>query len=190
MAMERSPEQVLDELLVLRAQDGDEAAFAALVDRWQRRLWRHALQLTERGDVAADVLQEAWLAIARGICRLEDPACFPRWAMQIVSRKSADWVRGRKRERTMLENLTNERRELREQPLPSPDEQATAMRAALNSLPSDRRALLSMIYLDELSIAEVAEVLDVPPGTVKSRLFHARSELKQLLEGINHERTG
>ncbi len=180
--MDRSPDTVLDELLVLRAQDGDEQAFSVLVGRWQRRLLRHAIHLTDRTDGAADVVQESWLAIARGIGRLDDPACFPRWALQIVTRKAADWIRQRRRERTLLGRAAVNHRESPEPCERVPDERVDLLRDAVRRLPSDRRALLSMIYLDNLSVAAVAEVLGIPAGTVKSRLHHARQELKQLLD--------
>ena len=54
---------VTDELLVLESQEGDPAAFEALVERWQERLWRHAWRLVGREDMAWDVLQEAWIGI-------------------------------------------------------------------------------------------------------------------------------
>ena len=76
--MQGSPDTVLDEMLVLQAKGGDAEALSTLIERWQPRLYRHAVQLTSRHDVAADVTQESWLAVARGIRRLDDPACFPR----------------------------------------------------------------------------------------------------------------
>lgn len=180
--MNRSPEEVLDELLVLRAQGGDEEAFSALVARWHRSLVRHALHLTERSDAAADVSQETWLAIARGIAGLEDPACFARWALQIVSRKSADWVRSRQRERRLIERLADNHIKAFPPTKRSTDERNGQVLDAVGQLPSERRALLSMIFHDNLSISDAAEVLDIPVGTVKSRLHHTYRELKALLE--------
>ena len=91
--MEKSPDAIYDELLVLRCQDGEEAALGDLVNRWQSRLLRFALQITDRRDAAADVVQESWLAIVRGIHKLDDPASFPKWAYRIVRNKSVDWTR-------------------------------------------------------------------------------------------------
>lgn len=181
--MERQPDTVLDEWLVLRAQAGEVGALSELVQRWQPRLLRHAFHLTGHTDVASDMVQETWLAVAKGIGRLRDPACFPRWVLQIASRKCADWVKQRQRQRSLAEQLAV-------QPDASPatrvpndaHDERQQVRTALGRLPNDRRALLSMCYLDGLSIAEIAEVLEIPPGTVKSRLHHARQELKALLE--------
>jgi len=82
-------DRVLDELLVLRCQDGEANAFEELVGHWQRKLLRHALHLTGDADGANDVVQEAWFAIVRGIGRIDDPARFPAWAYRIVTHKAA-----------------------------------------------------------------------------------------------------
>lgn len=178
--MDRPPETVLDELLVLRAQGGDAQALTDLVRRWQRPLHRHALHLTGHEDVAADVVQETWLAVARGIRRLQDPACFPRWVFQIASRKCADWVRGQQRQRDLAKQRTDSA--IAERSDEDRSDDVARLREGLKRLPGDRRALLAMCYLDGMSIAAIAQALGVPSGTVKSRLHHARQELKQLLE--------
>lgn len=90
----RSPsEQIRSDVLVLRCQEGDAAAFESLVLVWQERLWRHARRLTGDEDAADDIPQESWLAIGRGMSRLQDPAAFSAWAYRIVSNKCNDWIR-------------------------------------------------------------------------------------------------
>jgi len=79
----KSSERIIDEMLVLRCQDGDRRAFDELVGRWQERLWRHARVLTGDDDADWDALQETWLAVVNGLKRLNDPAAFPRWAYKI-----------------------------------------------------------------------------------------------------------
>ena len=106
--MERTPEIVLDELLVLEAQGGDARALAQLVERWQPRVLRHALALTERQELAADVAQETWIAVAKGIRKLDDPACFPRWVLRVVTNKCADAIRELARRRKLLEHVAEE----------------------------------------------------------------------------------
>lgn len=178
--MNRSPEQILDELLVLQAQDGDRDALTQLVSRWHGRLLRHASRLTGRSDAAADIVQDSWLAIVKGLRRLDDPACFPRWAFQIVTRRSADWTRGKIRHRKLVAEAAGT------QPLNQEttdgNENLDPLRTAIRQLPAERRTLLSMHYLDGLSIAEIAEILSIAPGTVKSRLYHTRNELRSLLD--------
>ncbi len=183
--MPRTLDTIYDEWLVLRCQDGNTAALEELVRRWQPRLYRHAQRLTGDREGAADAIQDAWLAIVRGVHRLRDPAHFRPWAYRIVGNKCADWIR-RRHHRHHLANG-----QLLEAP---PDDREhghddiARLRAALRRLPSDRRALLAMHYLDRVSVAEIAAALQIPAGTVKSRLHHARNELRNVLERTTDER--
>jgi RNA polymerase sigma-70 factor (ECF subfamily) len=181
--MQRSSETVLDELLVLDAQTGNDAALTVLVQRWHSRLYRHAFHLIGRHDAAADIVQESWLAVARTVRRLEDPACFPRWVFQIVSRKSADWIRQQTRQRKLVKEVGTQQLAL---PVSTHHEASETdvdqLPQALHKLPDDRRELLSMYYQADLSVADISHILTIPVGTVKSRLHHARQELKLLLE--------
>jgi RNA polymerase sigma-70 factor, ECF subfamily len=177
-AMERTPEQIRDEWLVLRAQGGDREAFAELVGRWQPRLLRHAARLTGRADAGADVAQESWLAIVQGLRGLHDPACFPRWAYQILTNRAADWARRRSRQRQLTEPIADPMSDEND----STSGELAGLRAAIRLLPAERRTLLAMHYVDGLSVGEIAEALSIPAGTVKSRLHHTRNELRELLE--------
>ena len=172
-------DRVLDELLVLRCQDGEANAFEELVGRWQRKLLRHALQLTGDADGANDVVQDAWFAIVRGIGRVDDPARFPGWAYRIVTHKAADWIRKRQRRRTVEDGLEPPRPTVASE---GADDDVDALRAALRNLPRDARVVLSLHYLDGLGVRDLARALGIPAGTVKSRLFNARNKLKQVLE--------
>lgn len=178
--MNRTPERIRDEWLVFRAQDGDRDAITELIARWQPRLLAHALRLTGRHDAAADVVQESWIAMVKGLRRLEDPACFPRWAYQVVTRRSTDWVRQKVRQRKLNEHVAAEAPTHQE--VNHAHDDIEELRVAIRKLPKEQRTLLAMHYLDGLSIAEIAEALSIPPGTVKSRLHAIRGELKGLLE--------
>jgi RNA polymerase sigma factor (sigma-70 family) len=184
--MERSPEVVLDELLVLEAQGGDERAFARLVERWQPRVLRHALALTERHELAADAAQEAWIAAAKGLRRLDDPACFPRWLLRIVAHKCADAVRELVRRRKLVEHAAAEARQpsqwASDAALAEATDDVAALRRGLGNLSGEQRSILSLFYWDGMTIAEIAHIFSIPPGTVKSRLHAARQELRQILE--------
>jgi DNA-directed RNA polymerase specialized sigma24 family protein len=105
---QRTTDEIYDQWLVLRAQDGDAPALGELVDRWHARLLRHARRLTDSHDGTGDVTQLAWVAIISDLHRLSDPACFRRWAYRIVGNKAADWVRGRRRDRVRTTSLSGE----------------------------------------------------------------------------------
>ena len=103
--MTRTHEDIQDELLVLQCQEGDGDALKALIARWQPRLARLAWRLTGESEAARDVVQDAWLAIVRGLKRLDDPARFRWWAYRIVTNKCADWIRRRSVRRIAAQEL-------------------------------------------------------------------------------------
>jgi RNA polymerase sigma-70 factor (ECF subfamily) len=181
-AMKRTREDIADELLVMRCQDGDAVAFEELVARWQEPLRRHAAMLTGRREGGREVAQEAWLGIIRGMDRLRDPARFKPWAYRIVRNKAANWVRRRGRSREREERLAAD-------PPADPPREAGGeeVRLALRKLPADLRTVLALHYLDELPLREIAARLDVPVGTVKSRLHYARERLRDTIERTSHE---
>jgi len=170
-----------DELLVLRCQEGDAEAFALLVGRWQRRLWRHAWRLTGDESAAWDAVQETWMGISQGMARLADAAAFPAWAYQIASNKCRDSLRRDRRRRQAAETYfawtQGEQRETA-----MAEEQYSNLKNALEQLSGPDRAVLSLRYEENFDTAEIAGILAVPEGTVKSRLFYARRRLRKYLE--------
>lgn len=186
--MSRTPDDIEDELLVLRCQAGDEEALRLLIGRWQARLSRLAWRLTGDREAARDVVQEAWLAIVRGLRRLDDPARFRSWACRIVNNKCADWTR----RRVVRRRVTGELREQAKPPVApavsahenDSSNDVARLRCALRELPDQQRAILALHYIDGFGLREIAVALDIPVGTVKSRLFHARAALRDALERI------
>lgn len=181
--MKRDSKQVLTELLVLKAQGGDEAAFRDLYELWARDLRRLAWVQLKDVLAAEEVAQDAWVAIAKGIGRLDDSACFQRWAFRILDRRCADWIRKAQRDRARTGIL--------EQSVLCPEsdggvresEPAVNLREQIALLDVDSRKLLHLFYEADLSVSEIGEVLEIPSGTVKSRLFALREKLKRQLEG-------
>ena len=178
--MGKARERLIDELLVMRCQDGDRESFDLLVRRWQRRLWRYARRLTGSDDAAWDATQETWIAILRQIRKLSDPAWFAAWAYRIVRNKSADHCRRASRQRNLADVLAERQRANDD---PTQEGTGDAVAKALRRLPPDRQELLTLRYGQDLNLIEIAIVLGIPGGTVKSRLHHAREQLRRILEG-------
>ena len=178
----RRAQHAEDELLVLDAQRGDRAALSALVDRWHRPMTRLARHLSGNDDAAKDVVQDAWIDVVRGLRRLDDPARFPGWAMQIVRRRCADRVRRSTRQRAGARSLAEHERRRVAAAEDRAADTASGIREALRSLSPEDRIALTLRYLDGLTVYQVAEALDVPVGTSKSRLFAARGRLRAALE--------
>lgn len=185
MVMPRSAHSIQDELLVLAAQAGDGPAFEALLRRWLPALRRHAERLTGDRAAAEDVTQEACVAIARGLARVDDPALAGAWMLRIVTHKAADWLRRGQRDRRLRRSVAQ--REPRggaardQEPLEREDRMAR-VRAACRDLPLEMRSLVSMYYGEGMTVAAVAAALAVPAGTIKSRLHDAREQVRAFLE--------
>ncbi len=179
--MNRS-EQIRDEILVLRAQAGEEG-FEALVKRWQPALWRHAFRMTQDRESAWDVVQEAWCAIVRHLHRLEDPAAFPKWAFEVVTNKCRDSMR-----RAQRQNRTLSAYEEHVVPAPAPPEAADDhLEVALARLDPELRLLVALYYEESFTVREIGEIVASPEGSVKSRLYRARQELRRHMEELRHE---
>jgi RNA polymerase sigma-70 factor (ECF subfamily) len=163
-----------DQLLVMDAQDGSRQAMEELVGRWQKRLWQHAFRLTQDNAASWDVTQSAWYDIIRQLRNLHDPASFRAWAYQITTCRAIDWIKKKRHVQSIpVEKLES---------LAAKSKPHTGIDELLGQLDVDKRVLLSLYYFEELSISEISEALNVRAGTVKSRLYTARNELKILWE--------
>ena len=173
--------RILDEFLVAAARTGDRRAFGQLAGRWNGKLIAHAWRLTGDPEMAREAAQEAWLEIVRGLDRLADERAFPAWAYRIVTRRCAKLIGKAMRQRELAGQAALEWEADPSEPGAALD--AGRLRAAMALLPPDQRSAIALFYLDEMSVAEVAVALDAPPGTVKTRLLHARRKLRAALEG-------
>ena len=173
--------RLLGEYLVASARAGDEAALALLVRRWHPKLVAHAWRLTGDPETARDAAQSGWIEIVRNLQRLKDVRAFPAWAYRIVSRCCARQIGGMARRRVLAEALAREPDS--SSSVPADPLEPDRLRAAIRSLPPDQRSAIALFHFEEMSVAEVAVALDVPAGTVKTRLMHARRKLRAALEG-------
>jgi len=187
--MRRTHEDIQDELLVLQCQEGDGNALRELITRWQPRLKRLAWRLTGRREAAADVTQEAWMAIVRGLKSLDNPARFRIWAYRIVRNKCADWISRRAVRRKAVNDLQESAGSNSAGVVTSGEvnaaesaDELAQLRRAISALPDEQRAVLALYYLDEMGVTDIATVLSIAPGTVKSRLHQARARLRHALE--------
>ena len=170
--MDKSVEQLVDEILVMDCQGGSVKALEILVSRWQKRLWRYAYNLTGDTDAAWDITQDSWLGIIKGLRKLHDPANFKAWAYRITTNKSIDWIRKSKAEKQIsIEELQDHQLEAKHD---------TGVKELLEKLNIRKQVVLSLYYFEQLSVPEISVALKIPKGTVKSRLHSARKELKEL----------
>ncbi len=175
-----SADSVQDDLLVLQCQQGDVAGFDRLVRRWQQPLLNYAYRLTGDRAAAQDAVQETWMVVIRGLVTLRDVTRFRPWLFRVASHKCQDHWR-RCQSRAQFSETLQLRSEALVAPGP-PNAVRVDVDAAFGRLPPESRMVLALMYLEDFSVGEIAEVLSLPEGTVKSRLFHARAQLRQLME--------
>ena len=158
----------------MAAQDGNPAALDKLVGLWQRKLWNYVFRFT--GDVHAswDITQQCWLEMLRGLRKLRDPKNFKAWAYRIATNRTMDWLKDRDRNKhANIESIEVQRRR---------QDDDSQVKELVQRLKNDSRVILNLHYFEQLSVFEISIALNIPQGTVKSRLFKAREELKQLWE--------
>lgn len=178
----RSRDQIVEEYLVACARLGDRKAIAELAAVRGPCLLRHAMRLLGNRDDAHDAVQEAWIEIIKGLRSLRDDRAFAAWAYRIVTRRAARIVAANVRRRHHVDDAASpEDVAIAETGSMAAD--AHAVRQAIKALPPAQAAAISLFYLEDMSVAEVAIALDVPPGTIKTRLMHARSKLNKALKG-------
>jgi len=168
--------------VIARAQCGDIAAMDTLLVSVQLPLFRHIAMVMDGDQQAAeDALQEALLAICRHVGGLRDPRWFRAWAYRIATRIA---VRHAKRSRRQPDAVPPEA--LAEVAADPPDEVPeeavlAALHSALSAVPRASQLVLRMHYFDEMTHLEIAEALELPLGTVKSRLHYGLASLRKVI---------
>jgi len=164
-----------DALLVVKAQLGDRRALADLVGHWHEPLWRYVRRMLGDSGVADDVSQEAWAGVLKALPGLRQPERFAPWLFTIARRSVMDRLKDSYRPQDLAETDR------------TVDDPAAAVLdrtqvvEGLAGLPVPEREALILFYLHDLAVQDCAQVLEVPVGTVKSRLSRARRLLRDHL---------
>lgn len=168
-----------DALIAVRCQLGDVDAFDELVSRFHPPLLTYARRLTGSEDAAADAVQEIWLRVIRAMPRLREPRRLRSWIFGVAHRALMDRFR---HQYANPEVTGTDLSDAAAQPEDvTTEERSEAVDAALATLPLAEREVVTLFYLQELTLADIAAALDLPVGTVKSRLFRARRSLRAAL---------
>lgn len=180
-------QHLTDRELIAQYRAGDQCALASLVRRYHKSFCEKAYWVTKDKNVAKDVAQDSWMTIIKKLHTLENLDRFKSWALRIVYTKAVDGIKHIKREdelkrtvarTTSVSSPTAEQKELK----------LNALLAAIKKLPTGRQNIIRLFYAEEYSITQISSLLGIPRGTVKSRLFTAREQLKLLLKNINDEK--
>ena len=181
-----------DRDLIARAGDGDIRAFEELVQRHQRRANTVAYGIVRSAEDAREVTQDAFLRVHRHLKDFEGGASFSTWLYRIVYNLSIDLLRRRSpgraielEDHTDLDGAPDEWRPSRGETNPFAALDRTrlveAMQRCLDELPPHHRTAILLREVEGMSYEEIAEAMEVPKGTVMSRLFHARRKMQRML---------
>lgn len=183
-----SPKKIVDSLLVLQYQSGNKKALALLVKRWHAKFCKQAYWYTKDIEVSKDIAQDSWSKICAKIYQLKDPNNFGSWALTIVTRQAINWLRHQKKERNTLESYGNQHQETGSNTLSTDTEKAILeLKKSIRALPQKQQIVLHLFYIEEYTIKQIGDILEISHGTVKSRLFTAREKLKAIIKNRNYE---
>ena len=186
-----------DDELVLRLQRGDEWAFQLLVRRFRKKIFSIAFGITLDAEESQDIVQEVLLQVYRSIGAFRADASLATWLHRITVNRCLNWKRRWARRFRMLHvstsNAPDEPAVEPESDLPSPEtrlanaQTRSQIDKALKLLPEQARAVFVLRELEGLSYEEIADATGTKLGTVRSRLFHARKRLREILQPVMEE---
>ena len=180
-SMMDTKEHILDELLILQMQHGDNKALSLFVKRWHAKLVGFSYQTIKDYTEAQDIVQDCWQAIIKSIKRLNEPAHYKAWMYRIVRNKSVDRIRQFQRKRKVYDGLAENHENGQEENPDWLEDDLRLMRKMIAALPNDLREILQLFYLQKQSVHTISKIVGIPTGTVKSRLFRARDQLKKAM---------
>ncbi|MCA9259421.1 MAG: sigma-70 family RNA polymerase sigma factor [Planctomycetales bacterium] len=174
-----------DALLALRCQAGDDPqAYHDLVAEFERPLLYFSARLLGDENAALDVLQQVWWTAFRRLRRLEHPEQLRRWLYTVARAAAIDMIRKRDATYRQEREYAQEVAESVCEP-EFDDSTAEAIHEGLGALPLALREVLTLHFLEELPVVDVAAIVGCPVGTVKSRLYHAKRQLRKILDACH-----
>lgn len=174
-----------DEALIKRIAGGDRRAMEELYARHHVRVYRFILRLVRSQATAEDLVSEVFLDVWRQAGRFENRSQVSTWLLAIARFKALSSLRRSKRKE---EELPDELAMAIEDPADNPGDvlqkkdRSTVLRHCLDALSAEHREIIDLVYYHEKPLAEVAEIVGIPEGTVKTRMFYARKKLGELLQ--------
>ena len=166
-----------DAAAIEKCQNGEHEAFRFLVESYQNQAVAHAVAILGSREDALDAVQEAFVDAFQAIKNFDGERRFYPWFYVLLRNRCFKFLERRKNTESFAEI------EIIAAPENVPDEEKFALEKALRSLAADEREIITLKYFDGLSYEELAERLQIPRGTVMSKLFYARKNLKKQLTG-------
>lgn len=189
-----------DKEVIERVLGGDNDAFGLLVEKYQTKVYNLTLRMSGNEDDAFDLSQESFLRAWKNLGSFQFESAFSTWLFRLSSNICLDFLRAKKRRAAVSLTMVSDEDEETQLDLPdagpTPEEAALAaedrqiLMQAINSLPADQRQIITLRAINDLSYTQIAQILNVQEGTVKSRLSRARTALRnKLLQNGNNSDT-
>jgi RNA polymerase sigma-70 factor (ECF subfamily) len=180
---------VNDHDLVCKLQSGDLESLGELYDRHRRLVYRTALVITNDSEAAADLLQDVFLRLFRFAGNIDPLRPLEPWLYRMTANLAYDWIKRRSRWPRPLEDLVDfiaGAGRTNPSDVVEKHDEWSLVQQAVAALPLSQRIVVVLYYLNDLSLQEISEILEVPVGTIKSRLHYGRLALKRSL-GLHRE---
>lgn len=175
-------QETSDGTLILQLRQGDTSALAEIYERYKDRIYRTALAITRDPAAAEDVLQESFVRLFTHADSLRTDEPVGPWLYRVAVNLSVDWLSHRQRWFGLISRLVERwTAPLRVDRIVEERELQEKVQRAIRTLPLAQQVVVVLYYLEGLSLKEIAEILEVPEGTVKSRLHYARKALREQL---------
>lgn len=188
-----SPVELDDQQLVAASKRGDQDAFAQLVQRYQRRIFNLVYRMLQQYEEASEITQETFLAAWQGLPSFRGEARFATWLYRIAYNCALKQLETRKRDQALQAALQAEQALEGEDTFDCTDaqidehERQAFVQEHLSHLPAKYRIVLILRHLQDKTYEEMAEILSMPVGTIKTHLFRARNLLKERLQGVDRD---
>ncbi|MFC7439954.1 sigma-70 family RNA polymerase sigma factor [Laceyella putida] len=156
------------------AQQGDREAFVRLIRQFERSFYRVAKAIVKKDEDCADVIQETILRAYQSIEKVKEPQYIKTWMIRILIHECQRMLRNRKKVFPLVSRQASTLSQ-------EPNWEALTLREAVDKLEEPYRLVVMLHYFEELTVKEIAEVMEIPEGTVKSRLYRARQDLQAAL---------
>lgn len=171
--------------LVELAKTGNQEAFSKLIEEVKLKLYKTGISILKNDEDTCDAIQETLINAYKSLNTLKNNEYFSTWIMKILINKCYDIIRKNKK----IINI-NEKIKLEQDMYYEMYSQESELEVVLNKIDKDLKMVTVLYYYDDLSVSEISEVLNIPEGTVKSRLSRARSKIYAILKEEEGERLG
>ena len=187
-------QQLDDDILIKVFLQGDQSAFEVLFKKYQKQVARLVISIAKRESLVDDIVQEVFLLVYRHLHKFKGQSAFKTWIYRITVNETMRQLNKAKRWQPLPESGPDGLQSMPSLVVydsgPTPErvlidrQQKIVIREALSTLKPNHQVILTLYYLEDLPVQEIAQILDIPEGSVKSRLYYARDALKKALQSV------